>query len=242
MNFLFRSWDRGDKFEKISPDLTYNDPDKMGDIPYQTITTISESPFQLGLIYVGTDDGKVHVTHDGGNHWEEIMYGIAPQRWISRIVASQYDKGTVYMTQNGKRQDDFRPYLWKSTDFGKTWQNASANIPSGPINVVREDPKNSKVLYVGTDLGVYVTVDGGEKWHVLANNLPTTFVHDLIIHPRDDIMVIATHGRGMYALDVQSIQNFGKEPEPKAEAKPEAKEEPKSADESDEEEREGEAQ
>ncbi len=210
MNFLFRSWDRGDKFEKISPDLTYNDPDKIGDIPYQTISTISESPFQLGLIYVGTDDGRVHITRDGGKQWNEIMYGIAPHRWISRIVASQYDPATVYMAQNGKRHDDFTPYLWKSTDYGKTWLDITANIPSGPINVIREDPKNSKVLYVGTDLGVYVSVDGGQAWDVLANNLPTTFVHDLIIHPRDDIMVIATHGRGMFALDVQPIQNFGK--------------------------------
>ena len=102
MNFLFRSWDRGDKFEKISPDLTYNDPDKKGDIPYQTISTISESPFELGLIYVGTDDGKVHVTHDGGKNWEEIMYGIAPNRWISRIVASQYD--TEHRLHVAKRQ------------------------------------------------------------------------------------------------------------------------------------------
>ncbi len=220
MNFLFRSWDRGDKFEKISPDLTYNDPDKKGDIPYQTISTISESPFQLGLIYVGTDDGKVHVTHDSGRHWKEIMYGIAPDRWISRIVASQYAKGTVFMAQNGKRHDDFTPYLWKSTDFGKTWQSIVANIPSGPINVIREDPKNRNVLYVGTDLGVYVSIDAGNSWDVLPNSLPTTFVADLIIHPRDDVMVIATHGRGMYALDVQPIQTFGQEQkEPKKEAK-----------------------
>ncbi len=210
MNFLFRSWDRGDKFEKISPDLSYNDPGKMGDIPYQTIFTISESPFELGVIYVGTDDGKVHLTRDGGKSWNEIMYGIAPHRWISRIVASQYDKGTVFMSQNGKRHDDFTPYLWKSTDYGTTWLSIVANIPSGPINVIREDPKNPKVLYVGTDLGVYVSVDGGATWDVLANELPTTFVHDLIVHPRDDIMVIATHGRGMFALDVRPIQEFGK--------------------------------
>ncbi len=226
MNFLFRSWDRGDKFEKISPDLTYNDPDKNGDISYQTISTISESPFQLGLIYVGTDDGKVHVTRDSGKHWAEIMYGIAPHRWISRIVASRYHQGTVFMAQNGKRHDDFTPYLWKSTDFGKTWQSIVANIPSGPINVIREDPKNRNVLYVGTDLGVYVSVDAGQSWDVLPNSLPTTFVADLIIHPRDDIMVIATHGRGMYALDVQPIQNFGKKQE---EPKKDAQEAPKKA-------------
>jgi len=206
MNFLYRSWDRGDKFQRISPDLTRNDPEEKGDIPYQTISTISESPFQLGLVYVGTDDGRVHVTRDGGDHWKEIVYGISPNRWISRLVASRHDKATVYMAQNGKRHDDFRPYLWKSNDFGQTWRNLAADIPSGPINVIREDPKKSTILYVGTDLGVYVTLDAGASWHVLANSLPTTFVHDLIIHPRDDIMVIATHGRGMYALDVRPIQ------------------------------------
>ena len=227
MNFLFRSWDRGDKFDKISPDLTFNDPNKQGDIPYQTITTISESPFELGLIYVGTDDGKVHVTRDGGKQWDEIMYGIAPNRWISRLVASRYDKGTVYMAQNGKRNDDFRPYLWKSSDFGATWQSIASDIPCGPINVIREDPKRPNVLYVGTDLGVYVSVDGGAKWQVLANNLPTTFVHDLIIHPRDDMMVIATHGRGMFALDVRPIQAHGQTPEEKVEPKPEEKAEAK---------------
>lgn len=138
------------------------------------------------------------------------MSGIAPERWISRIEASRYNEAVVYMSQNGKRHDDFRPYLWKSADCGTTWKNITGNIPSGPINVIREDPKNDKVLYAGTDLGVYVTMDGGETWHALANNLPTTFVHDLVIHPRDDILVIATHGRGMYALDVRPIQNYGK--------------------------------
>jgi hypothetical protein len=166
----------------------------------------------------------VHATRDGGTTWTEVMYGIAEDRWISRVEASRYEKGTVYMSQNGKRHDDFKPYLWKSTDYGKTWQSITANIPSGPINVIREDPKNANVLYVGTDLGVYVSVDGGQKWHVLANQLPTTFVHDLVIHPRDDIMVIATHGRGMYAMDVQAIQKNGdedeeeKEPQDSAEA------------------------
>jgi photosystem II stability/assembly factor-like uncharacterized protein len=225
MNFLFRSWDRGDEFQKISPDLTHNDPAEMGDISYQTISTISESPFQLGLIYVGTDDGRVHVTHDGGANWDEIDYGIAPRRWISRIVASRYEKGTVFLAQNGKRHDDFTPYLWKSIDYGKTWQSIVANIPCGPINVIREDPKNADVLYVGTDLGVYVSVNGGKSWEVLANSLPTTFVHDLIVHPRDDIMVVATHGRGMYALDVRPIQEFGKEKEDEKEAGKEEQEE-----------------
>ena len=214
MNFLYRSMNRGDNMHKISPDLTYNLMDQIGDIPYQTISTISESPFKFGLIYVGTDDGRVHVTYDSGLNWKRIESGIKPHRWISQIEASRHTDGTVYMSQNGKRNEDMTPYLWKSTDFGESWQSIVANIPSGPINVVREDPKNKNVLYVGTDLGAYVSNDGGDHWHVLANGLPTTFVSDLVIHPRDDIMVISTHGRGMWAMDVRTIQDPDYKPKP----------------------------
>jgi photosystem II stability/assembly factor-like uncharacterized protein len=208
MNCLFRSLNRGDAWEKISPDLTYNEKDKMGDIPFHTIFSISESPIKFGLIYVGTDDGRVHVTRDGGMNWVEITDALPYRKWVSRIVASAYDLGTVYLAQNGKRDDDFSAYLWKSTNFGKNWKNLTHNIPSGPINVIREDPVNRNVLYVGTDLGVYVSIDGGEHWHTLAKDFPTTYVHDLIIHPRDNIMVCATHGRGMYAMDVRPIQQL----------------------------------
>jgi photosystem II stability/assembly factor-like uncharacterized protein len=220
MNFLYRSMNRGEAMHKISPDLTNNRVEEIGDIPYQTISTISESPFQFGVIYVGTDDGNLHVTHDCGLSWNRINQGIQPNRWISRVVASRHTDGTVYMSQNGKRNDDMTPYLWKSTDFGKTWQSIVANIPSGPINVVREDPKNKGVLYVGTDLGVYVSNNGGETWHVLANNLPTTFVSDLVIHPRDDVMVISTHGRGMWGMDVRTIQDPDYKPAPNEDAPP----------------------
>ena len=206
MNFLYRSMDRGDGFEKISPDLTHNDVDKIGDIPYQTIFAIAESPQKFGLLYAGTDDGRVHVTRDGGDSWKDITKGLVADRWISRIVASQYDEATVYVAQNGKRNEDFAPYIWKSSDYGTSWKNIAANIPVGPINVVREDPRNANVLYAGTDVGVYVTMDGGTKWQVLGSELPSTFVHDLIIHPRDDVIVIATHGRGMWALDAKPIR------------------------------------
>jgi len=208
MNILYRSMNRGDAWDKISPDLTYNDPKKIGDIPYQTIFSISESPLKFGLIYVGTDDGKVHITKDGGKTWAEIMKGLPYQKWVSELVASAYDEGTVYMAQNGKRDDDFAAYLWKSTDYGKTWQDISSNIPCGPVNVIREDPQNKNVLYVGTDIGVYVTVNGGKNWYVLSKNLPSTFVHDLVIHPRDKILVAATHGRGVYAMDVEYVQEL----------------------------------
>ncbi len=211
MNYLFRSMDRGDSWERISPDLTYNDKDKMGDIPFQTLFTISESPLKFGLIYVGTDDGKVHVTKDGGASWKEIMKGLPYRKWVSRMAASAYDEATVYMTQNGKRDDDFAAYVWKSTDYGKTWRDISNNIPCGPVNVIREDPNNKDILYVGTDIGVYVSFNGGAKWFSLPKNLPSTFVSDLIIHPRDNIMVAATHGRGMYAMDVEYLQKFNPE-------------------------------
>ncbi|MBN2244649.1 MAG: hypothetical protein JW755_02270 [Candidatus Aminicenantes bacterium] len=210
MQYLFRSLNRGDTWERISPDLTYNNKSQLGDIPYQTIFSISESPLKFGLIYVGTDDGKVHVTKDGGEHWEEIMAGLPYQKWVSRIVASAYDLSTVYMTQNGKRDDDFAPYIWKSTDYGKTWIDITGNIPLGPVNVIREDPVKENILYVGTDLAVYITKDGGKTWEVLGGNLPSTYVHDLIIHPRDNIIVIATHGRGMWAMDANPINEKDK--------------------------------
>jgi hypothetical protein len=209
MNYLFRSMDRGDTWERISPDLTYNDPDKYGDIPYQTIFSIAESPFQFGLIYVGTDDGRVWRTDDSGANWKEINRGLPFEKWVAELVASRYDEATVYMAQNGKRDDDFTPYLWKSTDYGERWTSIVGNIPSGPVNVVKEDPENPDILYVGTDLGVYVTFDGGAEWHALpGGGLPSSFYQDLVVHPTEDIMVAATHGRGVYALDVRPLQQL----------------------------------
>jgi len=208
MNFLFRSLHMGESWEKISPDLTYNNPERSGDIQYQTLFTLSESPLKFGLIYAGTDDGRAHVTRDGGRNWQEITFGLEPYRWISRVVASAFDEGTVYLTQNGKRDDDFTAYVWKSTDYGETWISIANNIPCGPVNVIREDPRSGDILYVGTDLGVYVSLNGGDTWHALPGQLPTTFVHDLVIHPEADILVAATHGRGMYALNVRHLEQM----------------------------------
>ena len=208
MQYLFRTLDKGETWERISPDLTYNSPKRSGDISHQTLFAISESPLKFGLIYAGTDDGRVHVTKNGGLTWKEIVKGLPYGKWVSRLVASAYDEATVFMTQNGKRDDDFAAYVWKSTNYGKNWMDISNNIPCGPVNVIREDPKNKNVLYVGTDLGVYVSVNGGKTWQSLPKNMPTTYVHDLIIHPRDDIMVAATHGRGMWAMDVRYIQKL----------------------------------
>ncbi|MDB4584708.1 hypothetical protein N9164_16275, partial [Draconibacterium sp.] len=204
--FIHRSMNEGETWEKISPDLTYNDPEKKGDIPYQTIFTISESPLKFGVIYTGTDDGRVWMTKNSGTDWVEINKGLPVGKWVSQIEASRFANGRVYMTQNGKRDDDFAAYIWKSEDYGQTWESIKANIPYGPCNVIREDPKDENILYVGTDYGVFVSMNRGESWETLVGNLPTTYVHDINIHPRDDIAVIATHGRGMWALDVQMLR------------------------------------
>ncbi len=205
MQCVFRSLNRGNNWERISPDLTYNDPDKQGNISFATISTLSESPKKFGLLYVGTDDGRVHVTRDGGITWKQINEGIPKHTWVSRVVASQYDEGTVYLTLNGKRDNDFQVYVYRSTDYGASWEDISEGIPGGPVNVIREDPFSNQVLYVGTDLGVYVTTDAAETWSVLGSELPLTFVHDIAIHPGQKKMVIATHGRGMFTLDITDI-------------------------------------
>ena len=204
MQYLFRSLDKGSTWERISPDLTYNDPEKYGDIQYQTIFSISESPLKYGLLYAGTDDGRIHITKNGGKNWNEITSGLMKNKWISRVVASEDKMSRVYLTQNGKRDDDFSPYVWKSENYGKTWDNISANIPLGPVNVIREDPSDEKILYLGTDTGVYTSTDRGKSWSVLGD-LPTVYVQDLVIQPRDNILVIATHGRGIWAIDISPV-------------------------------------
>ncbi|MEX0987472.1 MAG: hypothetical protein WD052_08345 [Bacteroidales bacterium] len=204
VQYVMRSEDLGATWEKISPDLTTNDPKKRGDISYQTITSIDESPFRAGLIYAGTDDGRLWRTKDGGKSWEDIRKNPLPVRWVSRIIASDYDMSTVYVTQTGRRDDDAQVYIWRSTDFGDTWEDISANIPVGPVNVIREDPHRKNILYVGTDVGTYVSTDSGATWKILGD-LPCTYVHDLKIHPRENLVIIATHGRGMFVLNADTV-------------------------------------
>ena len=209
MQYLMRSADRGDTWEIISPDLSYNNPQKMGDISYQTISVFDESPLRFGLIYAGTDDGRIWRTNDGGKNWNNIRNGPVPEKFVSRIVASKYDIGTVYMTQTGRRDDDFQVYIWKSTDFGNNWQDISGNIPVGPVNTIREDPFNKDILYAGTDGGVFVSKDGGKQWDVLGT-LPFCYVHDLTVHPRDNMIIIATHGHGIWVMDANPVNERDK--------------------------------
>jgi photosystem II stability/assembly factor-like uncharacterized protein len=207
--YLYRSASRGDAWERISGDLTDNNAAQMGEnpsaIPYQTIVALAESPKKKGLLYVGSDDGRIHTTIDGGKEWTDVTNNVPVRRWISRLVPSQFDEATVYVAQRGREDDDFAPYLWKSVDYGKTFRSIASNLPAGSINVIREDPRNSNVLYAGTDFGAFISTNGGQRWEVLGGNLPSVQVSDLQFHKRDNVIVISTYGRGMWVLDVATV-------------------------------------
>lgn len=204
--YLFRSTDQGNTWTRISDDLTQNDPLKMGRTPYainhQAITAIDESPLRRGLLFVGTDDGRVWRQDTPQGPWVPLMQGIPAHTHVSRIVASKYDTSVVYLTLSNRREDDNRAYIYFSSDFGHTWTSLGEGLPPAPVNVVREDPVRRGRLYAGSDLGVYTSADGGKSWASLQANLPAALsVQDLYIHPRDGQLVIATYGRGVWVLD-----------------------------------------
>jgi hypothetical protein len=211
---LFRSLDRGDHWEEISPDLTTNDPAKnANNVPFCTLTTISESPLTAGLIWVGTDDGKVWITKNHGGAWKDLTTNVAAaggpaERWVSRVFASPHDPGTAFVSKNGFRNDDFTPYLYMTTDYGETWKAIKSNLPTGAINVVVQDRKNKNLLIVGNDMGVFVSIDLGGNWTRLKANLPTVAVHDLVIHPRENDLVLGTYGRGFWTGDISPLQDL----------------------------------
>ncbi len=211
---LFRSLNRGDTWEEISPDLTTNDATKIGlNVPYCTITTISESPLKAGVLWVGTDDGKLQVSLNHGGAWTDATpaltaAGAPADRWVSRVFASPHDAATAFVSKSGFRNDDFRAFLYRTTDSGRTWTSVSGNLPASPINVVVQDRKNANLLIVGNDLGVYVSITGGAAWTRLEANLPTVAVHDLTVHPREDDLVLATYGRAIWAGDITPLQEL----------------------------------
>ena len=214
---LFRSLNRGDAWQEISPDLTTGDATKCGlnsgFVPYCTLTSISESSLTAGVIWVGTDDGKVQLTRDHGAAWTDVTAAIAAaggpaDRYVSRVFASPHEAGTAFVAKNGFRNDDFRPFLYRTTDFGKSWTSISANLVASPINVVLQDRKNANLLIVGNDLGVWVSIDAGGAWTRLKANLPTVAVHDLTVHPRENDLVLGTYGRGIFIGDITHVQEL----------------------------------
>lgn len=205
-NKLMRSMNQGTDWTAISDDLTNGG--KKGNVAYGTLTAISESPFQFGLIYTGSDDGLVYMTKDGGGSWSNISSTLPKDLWVSRVIASQHKKERVYVTLNGYRWDDFTPYVYMSEDYGQTWKNISNNIPSSPVNVIREDPKNENLLYLGTDNGAYVSFDRGTSWEAFSKGLPNVAVHDMVVQPEAHDLLIGTHGRSIYLANIQALQSM----------------------------------
>lgn len=222
-NFVFKSTDQGDDWKRISPDLTTgvdrNTLSIMGQkvadrtmlsrndgvASYPTITTLSESPVRAGILWAGTDDGNVQVTRDGET-WKNVVGnipGVPKGTYVSRVLASAFDAGTAYVAFDGHRSDDFNIYLFKTADYGETWKRITNGIPNdrGTLHVIREHPRNKNLLFAGGEFGLYVSFDGGENWQELKNNLPRVPVDDIAIQPRENDLILATHGRSVWILD-----------------------------------------
>ncbi len=215
-NHVFKSTNRGDTWDIISPDLSYNDPettdpntggltrDATGAETHATVLTISESPIKAGVIWAGTDDGRVQVTRDDGGEWVDVrpnVPGVPRGLWVSRVAASRFAEGRAYVTFDGHRSDDFRSWVFRTDDYGATWTDIGRTLPDEPVYVIVEDSKNPDLLFVGTEFAVHGTVDGGDRWVRVMNGMPTVPVHDLLIHPREGDLIAGTHGRSVWILD-----------------------------------------
>ncbi|MFQ5791465.1 MAG: hypothetical protein ACE5JI_13415, partial [Acidobacteriota bacterium] len=220
-NHLFRSADRGDSWTK-SPDLTRNqDRDEMpimgvmveektlsrhdGIATFGQIITLSESPLRQGLLYVGTDDGNLQVSRGGGETWKDVaerLRGVPDGTYVSRVLASAHAEGRVYVTLDGHRNDDYGVYVYVSEDFGESWRSLASTLPEGhTLNVIREHPRQENLLFVGGELGAYVSFNRGREWHRLEGEFPTVPVDDIAIHPRENDLILGTHGRSIWILD-----------------------------------------
>lgn len=198
-NKLFKSVDRGDSWNAISPDLTA-DPESQ----YSSIVSIDESPLQAGILWVGTSDGNVQLTRDGGATWtllNDKMAGAPKSYWVKRVEASNHTRGRAYVAFDGHRNDDQAPYIFMTDDFGQTWKKITSGLPEGSVYVVREDYKNPDLLFAGTEFAAYISLNRGKTWERFMNGLPTVPVHDLLIHPRDNDLIAGTHGRGAWIVD-----------------------------------------
>jgi photosystem II stability/assembly factor-like uncharacterized protein len=205
-NRLYRSLNQATDFEAISPDLTKGG--KKGDVTFGTLTTVEESPLKFGLIYTGSDDGLVHVTKDGGVTWTNISDQLPQNLWISQVYPSKFNEATVYVSLNGYRQDNFNAYVYQSKDYGKTWTKIGSNLPAEPVNVIKEDPENKDILYVGTDHGLYVSLNQGQSFNRFTGGLPAVAVHDLVIQPKEHELIVATHGRSLWKTNVKELEQI----------------------------------
>ena len=204
-NFLHKSSNQGDDWQTISEDLTSGG--KKGNVPYGTITTISESPVKEGVLYTGSDDGLVYVSKNSGKTWKNISGNLPKELWVSNVYASNHDEKVVYLSLDGYRWDNFSPYLFQSKNYGKTWESISSNLPDSPINVVIEDNVNEDILYVGNDHGVYISLDQGKTWEPFNKGLTSAAVHDLVIQEEEQHLLVGTHGRSIYLADIAIIQD-----------------------------------
>lgn len=214
-NKFHRSFNQGDTMITLTSDLSKGGRD--GDVPYGTLTAISESPLRFGLIYTGTDDGNIHITKDAGATWTLISatgkkgFSLPQNLWVSRITASKFKEGRVYASLNGYRNDDFNPYLFVSEDYGLTWTAIAKDLPSEPVNVIKEDPKSENIIYVGTDGGLYVSFNKGRSFMMWNAGLPKSVpVHDIAIQERENEIVLGTHGRSIYIAKLDDIQKRAK--------------------------------
>jgi hypothetical protein len=224
-----KTTDRGETWWLISPDLTKNDPEKTKNITggltsdvepgggaehYGTIVTIGESPARPGVIWVGTDDGNVQVTQNGGKTWTNVARNIrglpSQELYVSRVRPSKFDAGTCFVTIDGHESAIFQPFVFKTTDYGATWTNITNNLPDGgPVYVIEQDNKNPDLLFVGTEFAIYYSINGGQRWTKFNRNLPTVAVRDILVHPREPDLIIATHGRGIWIMDdISALQQL----------------------------------
>jgi photosystem II stability/assembly factor-like uncharacterized protein len=213
---LLRSVDRGENWEELSPDLTTNDAVKIagkGHMMFCTITTISESSVKAGVIWTGTDDGRVWMTPDNGKTWKESTAAIAKlggdkDLWVSRVAASPHKAGKAYVCKSGYHADDFRPLVFKTEDFGQSWQAINTGLPLAPVNVIIEDPNREGLLYLGNDKGVFVSFDDGKSWDSFKNNMPPVPVKDMKVQTDERDLIVGTYGRGAFIADVWPLQNY----------------------------------
>ncbi len=209
-NRFHRSFNKGENSVNLSADLTGGK--KEGNVPFGTLVTMSESPLRFGLIYTGSDDGFIHVTKDGGYTWAAVHTKLPKNvqgLYVSRVIASKFKEGRVYATLNGYRNDQFNAYVFVSEDYGTSWKQICLDLPVEPVNVIKEDPKAENVLYIGTDHGLYVSVDGGASTMAWAGSLPRVPVHDIAIQERENEIVLGTHGRSIYIASLSEVQKLG---------------------------------